>query len=97
MNVFWLHQTQIIAIGRALWANHCKSYHGTRGFGDWTQSDSLKTFPGDFSRAAIQSSTDGEIFYRLNKGRDEMPSFETKILVVNDRWGLAAVIHIFNL
>ena len=91
-----LADPQVIATGRVLWVNHCKSCHGIRGLGDGTQSASLKTFPGDFSRAAFQGSSDGEIFYRLNKGRDEMPSFETKIPVVNDRWGLVAVIRTFK-
>ena len=49
-----------------------------------------KTNPGDFSSAAFQASTDGELFYRTDKGRDEMPAYEKKIPEANDRWALVA-------
>jgi mono/diheme cytochrome c family protein len=80
----------VIANGKDLWAKHCKSCHGAKGLGDGPKGATLKTSPGDFSSAAFQASTDGEIFYRLNKGRDEMPSYEKKIPEANDRWSLVA-------
>ena len=77
-------------VGKELWAKHCKSCHGSKGLGDGPKAASLKTNPGDFSSAAFQGSTDGEIFYRTDKGRDEMPAYEKKIPEVNDRWALVA-------
>ncbi len=79
-----------VATGKELWAKHCKSCHGSKGLGDGPKSASLKTFAGDFSSAAFQAGTDGEIFYRTNKGRDEMPAYEKKIPDANDRWALVA-------
>jgi len=76
--------------GKDLWAKHCKSCHGSKGLGDGPKAASLKTNPGDFSAAAFQGSTDGELFYRTNKGRDEMPAYEKKIPEANDRWALVA-------
>ena len=76
--------------GKELWAKHCKSCHGSKGLGDGPKAASLKTFPGDFSGAAFQGSTDGELFFRTNKGRDEMPAYEKKIPEANDRWALVA-------
>jgi mono/diheme cytochrome c family protein len=78
------------AAGKELWAKHCKSCHGSKGLGDGPKAASLKTFSGDFSSAAFQAGTDGEIFYRTNKGRDEMPAYEKKIPDANDRWALVA-------
>ncbi len=80
----------VIANGKDLWAKHCKSCHGTKGIGDGAKAATLKTFPGDFSTAAFQSGTDGEIFYRMNKGREEMPGYEKKVPDANDRWSLVA-------
>jgi mono/diheme cytochrome c family protein len=80
----------VIANGKDLWAKNCKSCHGAKGMGDGPKSVSLKTFPGDFSAAGFQASIDAELFYRLNKGRDEMPSYEKKIPEANDRWALVA-------
>ena len=79
-----------VATGKELWAKHCKSCHGSKGLGDGPKAASLKTFPGDFSGAAFQSSTDGELLYRTDKGRDEMPKYETKIPAIGDRWALVA-------
>jgi mono/diheme cytochrome c family protein len=79
-----------LATGKELWAKHCKSCHGSKGLGDGPKAAALKTFSGDFSTAAFQSATDGELFYRTNKGRDEMPGYEKKIPDANDRWALVA-------
>ena len=79
-----------VATGKELWAKHCKSCHGSKGLGDGPKAASLKTFPGDFSSAAFQGSTDGEIFFRTDKGRDEMPAYEKKIAEAGDRWALVA-------
>jgi len=84
------------ATGKELWAKHCKSCHGSKGLGDGPKAASLKTFPGDFSSAAFQASTDGELLYRTDKGRDEMPKYETKIPDVNDRWALVAFMRTFK-
>jgi mono/diheme cytochrome c family protein len=78
------------AAGKELWAKHCKSCHGSKGLGDGPKAASLKTNPGDFSSAAFQASTDGELLYRTDKGRDEMPAYEKKIPEINDRWALVA-------
>ena len=78
------------AAGKELWAKHCKSCHGSKGLGDGPKAASLKTNPGDFSSAAFQASTDGELFFRTNVGRDEMPAYEKKIPEANDRWALVA-------
>ena len=85
-----------LATGKELWAKHCKSCHGSKGLGDGPKAASLKTFPGDFSSAAFQGYTDGEIFYRTDKGRDEMPAYEKKIPEATDRWALVAFMRTFK-
>jgi mono/diheme cytochrome c family protein len=86
----------VVSTGKELWAKHCKSCHGAKGLGDGPKGASLKTFPGDFSSAAFQGGTDGEIFYRTDKGRDEMPAYEKKIPDANDRWALVAYMRTFK-
>ena len=85
-----LTDQKVIANGKDLWAKHCKSCHGGKGLGDGPKAASLKTFSGDFSSAAFQASTDGELLFRTDKGRDEMPGYEKKIPDINDRWSLVA-------
>jgi len=88
-----LTDASVIANGKELWAKHCKSCHGSKGLGDGPKSTSLKTHPGDFSSAAFQASTDGELFFRTDKGRDDMPAYEKKIPEASDRWSLVAYIR----
>jgi len=75
-----------IAEGKALYAKQCSSCHGKKGLGDGTKAPDLKGDLGDFSSAASQKQTDGEMFYKMTEGRDDMPSFKKKIASDEDRW-----------
>lgn len=77
-----------IKSGKALWNTHCKSCHGAKGLGDGTKAAQLKTEPGDFSKPSFQAQTDGEMFYRMSEGRDDMPASKKKIPDEQDRWDL---------
>ncbi len=77
-----------IKAGKELWSTFCKSCHGAKGLGDGTKAAQLKTEPGDFSLASFQSQTDGEMFYRLSEGRDDMPASKKKVPDEEDRWNL---------
>ncbi|MEO7307100.1 MAG: c-type cytochrome [Ferruginibacter sp.] len=79
---------QTIATGKTLWTTHCKSCHGAKGVGDGTKAATLKTEPGDFSKASVQTQTDGSLFYKLSEGREDMPSFKKKVSDEDDRWAL---------
>lgn len=81
--------------GKALWNTHCKSCHGSKGLGDGTKAASLKTDPGDFSKASFQKETDGTLFYRTSEGRDDMPSFKRKISDADDRWSIVNYMRTF--
>jgi len=65
--------------GQTLYMKNCASCHGKAGLGDGVKARSLKDFPGDFSKAAFQSQTDGELFYKSKMGRGEMPKYEGKV------------------
>jgi mono/diheme cytochrome c family protein len=77
-----------IATGKELWGQHCKSCHGAKGLGDGPKAAQLKTEPGDFSKADVQSQTDGALFYKTSEGRDDMPSFKKKIPDAEERWSV---------
>lgn len=77
-----------VADGKTLYSTNCKSCHGTKGLGDGAKATTLKTEPGDFSKAEFQSQTDGAIFYKTSEGRDDMPSFKKKIPDADERWSI---------
>lgn len=77
-----------ISAGKALWNLHCASCHGKKGLGDGNKAAQLKTSPQDLSKAAIQSQSDGAIFYKMSEGRGDMPSFKKKIPDEEERWSI---------
>lgn len=82
-----------IADGKALWTTHCQSCHGKKGMGDGPKAAQLKTEPGNFTLPATQSQTDGELFYKISKGREDMPGFKKKIPENDDIWSLVNFIR----
>jgi len=57
-----------------------------KGLGDGSKAAQLKTHPGDFSTAAFQSESDGALFYKVQEGRGDMPSFKKKIPDPTEIW-----------
>jgi mono/diheme cytochrome c family protein len=76
------------AAGQALWNKHCKSCHGAKGLGDGPKAATLDTESGDFTKADFQKQSDGSLFYKTAKGRDDMPAYEKKIPDAEDIWQL---------
>lgn len=85
-----------IANGKSLWNTHCKSCHGSKGLGDGSKAAQLNTDPGDFSKNDFQAQTDGSIFYKTSEGRDDMPSYKSKIPDQNDIWSLVNFMRTFK-
>jgi mono/diheme cytochrome c family protein len=83
----------INTVGKENFNKHCKSCHGAKGLGDGPKAANLKTLTGDFSKAAFQAKSDGELYYMSFLGRDEMPNFEKKIIDVADRWAVIGYIR----
>jgi mono/diheme cytochrome c family protein len=65
--------------GLALYTKNCASCHGKTGLGDGVKARSLKTFPGDFSKAEYQGQSDGDHFYKTKVGKGDMPKYEGKM------------------
>jgi len=81
--------------GKALWAQHCQSCHGKAGLGDGPKGRNLESSAGDFSVAAFQDQTDGDIFFKVKTGRGEMPKYDKKI-PDEDIWGLVNYMRTFK-
>lgn len=84
-----------INTGKALYMRHCASCHGKTGEGDGPKARRLETFSGDFTKAAYQKQTDGEMFYKTKFGRDEMPGYEGKVSD-SDIWHMVNYIRTFD-
>jgi len=74
--------------GKELYNKHCRSCHGTKGFGDGPKAASMKSEIRPFNDKGFLAQTDGEIYYQSFVGRGEMPNFEKKIVDEEDRWAV---------
>ncbi len=76
--------------GKQLYEANCAFCHGQTGKGDGPVASSLPEKPADLSNKEVMARlTDGELFWRITKGKRPMPSFE-KTLSEKERW------HIVN-
>ena len=66
----------------------CFSCHGKTGAGDGNKAAPLETAMEDMSAAAVQGQSDGELFYKISEGREEMPSFKKKITEKEEVWAV---------
>lgn len=91
-----LKDASVIADGKELWAKQCKACHGASGLGDGPKGAMLKTNPGDFTSAAFQAQTDGDLYFKTTYGNGEMPAYEKKVPAEADRWALVAYMRTFK-
>ena len=59
---------EVLAEGRAHWADHCFSCHSNNGSGDTALGKSMYPPAPDMRLSATQQLTDGELFYIIQNG-----------------------------
>lgn len=75
--------------GGKIFRQYCADCHGVKGDGKGSMADSLKRKPADLTRSQTRALADGEVFWRISKGDDVMPSFENTFpLSEVERWQL---------
>ena len=83
-----------ISEGKTLYKQHCKLCHGKVGQGDGYQAKNLQVDPSDLTLEDLDVQKDGELFYKIKTGRDEMHSYKV-VLQKEDIWNLVSYIRTF--
>lgn len=83
-----------ISDGKTLYKQHCKLCHGKNGQGDGYHAKNLQVNPSDLTFDDIDVQKDGELFFKIKTGRDEMHSFKV-VLGEKDVWNLVNYIRTF--
>ena len=73
------------ATGKKLYLRECADCHGPSGKGDGAGAKDLSRKPPDLASENVQKQTDGALFYKITKGRGEMPAYR-KMLSDEERW-----------
>jgi mono/diheme cytochrome c family protein len=76
-----------VAAGKVVFTAQCLSCHGPAGHGDGPAAKDLNPKPRNLSDPAIQSQTDGSMFWKITEGRKPMPTFGT-LISEDDRWNV---------
>ena len=81
---------KVIADAKKIAETNCAACHGAKGGGDGPAA-ALPVKPANWTSAAVQGESDGEIFWKISNGRGPMPPW--KHLAEKDRWGLVHYIR----
>ena len=81
-----------VKAGKALYTTYCTPCHGEKGKGDGMASAGLNPKPANHTSAAIQSESDGSLFYKISEGRNAMPQYKIT-LTETQRWSLVNFIR----
>jgi mono/diheme cytochrome c family protein len=73
-----------IEAGKLVFVKECLTCHGPTGVGDGPQAKDLEVEVGNLRRD-IANQTDGELYYKISKGKTPMPEF-IKTLQPEERW-----------
>ena len=76
-----------IARGAKIFKTRCMICHGPKGQGDGIGGKALNPKPQNLTLAMVQSQTDGEIFWKVTNGRNDMIKWGP-ILSEAQRWDL---------
>ncbi|MEK6776889.1 MAG: cytochrome c [bacterium] len=80
------------AHAKELFKQKCVLCHGEGGKGDGPLADTLDPRPSDLAGEMIALHPDGDLFYKISKGRGAMPAWES-VFSEEDRWDLVNFIR----
>jgi mono/diheme cytochrome c family protein len=85
-----------LAHAKKMWGYDCAICHGANGNGKGEIASSMKEPMKDYTDpAALKGMSDGQLFYIIQKGKDEMPP-EGDRGKPDDMWNLVALMRSFS-
>ncbi|MBL0064666.1 MAG: cytochrome c [Bacteroidetes bacterium] len=73
----------------------CWTCHGMDGKGAGPASVAINPKPADHTSQAVQSESDGALFWKISVGKGNMQPYRT-LLTVKQRWALVNYIRTFS-
>ncbi len=80
------------AKGKSIFEQRCMVCHGNDGKGTGALAASLDPKPANLTSEMTRSHSDGDLFYKISKGRGAMPAWEMTI-PEEDRWNVVNYIR----
>ncbi|WP_445747831.1 c-type cytochrome [Polaribacter sp.] len=76
-----------LSVGKKLFKMQCAVCHGFKGKGDGVAGAGLSPKPANLTSEAVQSQTDGAIFWKIQQGNGPMPNYKSS-LKEESRWSI---------
>jgi mono/diheme cytochrome c family protein len=76
-----------LAAGQKIYLKRCVECHGKMGNGDGPDAADLGIHPAKLSDPAIQTETDGALFWKITVGKKPMPNYGSRLSPA-DRWNV---------
>lgn len=83
-----------LSIGQSFYEKFCTTCHGKTGMGDGLTAKTLDENPSDLTLDDLDTQTDGEVYYKILVGRDEMHGYGKQI-DEEDIWHVVNYIRTF--
>ena len=83
-----------LTAAEATYMDRCERCHGDHGGGDGPDASLYKPLPSSLSEDKTRQLTDGELFWKISKGRRPMPGYENE-LTEEQRWQLVNLLRTF--
>jgi len=78
--------------GQKLFQRYCVPCHGLEGAADGRLAQRLAYKPANLTLEQMSRLADGEIFWKVSKGRKPMPAFE-QVLSQRERWDIVSYVR----
>lgn len=76
---------KVLAKGKKIYYQICATCHGRSGVGDGPGGKTFNPKPADHTSEKVQSQSDGALFWKITKGRGDMPTY-AQLLSKTQRW-----------
>lgn len=76
-----------LGAGQKVYLKRCAGCHGKTGNGDGPDAADLGIHPAKLSDPAVRGQTDGELFWKISKGKKPMPAYASRLSPA-DRWNV---------
>jgi len=89
------NKAESIKKGKELYKVQCLMCHGSKGNGKGPAGTYLSPKPANFTSEAVQTQTDGTLFWKMTNGNSPMAAYKD-ILTEKQRWNLVNYIRTFK-
>jgi mono/diheme cytochrome c family protein len=78
--------------GKRLYRHYCLPCHGETGVGDGALAMRQRYKPANLTLERLNRQVDGEIFWKISKGKSPMPDFQRE-LSARERWDIVSYVR----